>query len=190
MVYWNQMPFTLWNLTPEKACSDPRFYCRIVNGNPALKRVHLFQGHLGWAGLKWCCLQYSFKKRLVKSHLIFSSFLPSTFSAKISDYSSEISASDSCKLCRSASFGSTPAHLTPVVFTIFGFPRIRFLFNFILFWILGIRYGLCTGHLNTDRGEAARFQKLPTTIKRQYNTILPKSSSLKWKEQTIVCFCP
>ena len=43
--------------------------------------------------------------------------------------------------------------------------------------MLGIRYGLCTGHLNTDRGEAARFQKLPTTIKRQYNTpelIIPK----------------
>ena len=43
----------------------------------------------------------------------------------------------------------------------------------------------------TDRGEAARFQKLPTTIKRQYNTILP-NSSLNWKEQTreqtIVCF--
>ena len=68
-------------------------------------------------------------------------------------------------------------HLTPVVFTIFGFPRIRFLFNFILFWILGIRYGLCTGHLNTDRGEAACFQKLLTSIKRQYNTsklIIPK----------------
>ena len=29
---------------------------------------------------------------------------------------------------------------------------------------------------DTDRGEAARFQKLPTTIKRQYNTILPKSA--------------
>ena len=28
----------------------------------------------------------------------------------------------------------------------------------------------------TDRGEAARFQKLPTTIKRQYNTpeLIPK----------------
>ena len=28
----------------------------------------------------------------------------------------------------------------------------------------------------TDRGEAARFQKLPTTIKRQYNTpeLVPK----------------
>ena len=65
-----------------------------------------------------------------------------------------------------------------VVFTIFGFPRITVLFNFVLFWILMIRYGLCKEHLNTDRGEAARFQKLPTTIKRQYNTILPKSSSL------------
>ena len=68
-------------------------------------------------------------------------------------------------------------HLTPVVFTIFGFPRIRFLFNFVLFWILGIRYGLCEEHLNTDRVEAARFQKLPTTIKRQYDTsevIIPK----------------
>ena len=28
----------------------------------------------------------------------------------------------------------------------------------------------------TDRGEAAHFQKLPTTIKRQYNTILPNTS--------------
>ena len=65
--------------------------------------------------------------------------------------------------------------ITPVVFTIFGFPRIRFLFN--LFYILGIRYGLCTGHLNTDREEAACFQKLLTSIKRQYNTselITPK----------------
>ena len=61
-------------------------------------------------------------------------------------------------------------HLTPVVFTIFGFPRIRFLLNFILFWILGIRYGLCTEHLNANRGKAARSQKLPTIIKRQYNT--------------------
>ena len=34
-------------------------------------------------------------------------------------------------------------------------------------------------HLHTDRLEAARFQKLPTTIKRQYNTILPMSSSLQ-----------
>ena len=106
------MPFYIMKrLTPEKACSDPRVSCHIVNGKPELKRVHLFQGHLGWAGLKWCCLQYSFKKRLVKSHLIFSSFLPSTFSAEISDYSSEISASDSCKLCRSASFGSTHTSL-------------------------------------------------------------------------------
>ena len=103
-------PFTLWNLTPEKACSDPRFYCHI-NGKPELKRVPLFQAHLGRAGLKWCCLQYSFKKRMVTFHLIFSSFLPFTFSAKISDSSSEISASDSCKLCRSASFGSTHTSL-------------------------------------------------------------------------------
>ena len=32
-------------------------------------------------------------------------------------------------------------------------------------------------HLHTDRLEAARFQKLPTTINRQYNTsevIIPK----------------
>ena len=105
------MPFYIMKcLTPEKACSDPRFSCHIVNGKPELKRVHLFQGHLGWAGLKWCCLQYSLKKRLVKSHLIFSSFLPSTFSAEISDYA-EVSASDSCKLCRSASFGSTHTSL-------------------------------------------------------------------------------
>ena len=65
---------------------EGKFYCHIVNVKPELKRVHLFQRNLGWAGLKWCCLQYSLKKRLVKSHLIFSSFLPSTFSAKISDY--------------------------------------------------------------------------------------------------------
>ena len=38
--------------------------------------------------------------------------------------------------------------------------------------ILRIRYGLRTGHLNIDRGEAARFQKLPTSIKRQYDTIV------------------
>ena len=44
------------------------------------------------------------KKRLVTFHLIFSSFSPSNFSAKISDSSSEISVSDSCKLCHSASF--------------------------------------------------------------------------------------
>ena len=56
------MPFTLWNLTPEKTCSDPRFYCHIVNGKPELKKVHLFQGHLGRARLKWCCLQYFLKK--------------------------------------------------------------------------------------------------------------------------------
>ena len=154
----------------------------------SLKGATLSYGHLGWAGLKWCCLHYSLKKKKIGCiSLNISRFLPSTFSAKISDSSPQISASDSCKLCRSASFGST--HLTPVLFTIlFAFPRIRFLFNFILFWMLGIRYGLCTEHLNTDRGEAARFQKLPTTIKRQYNTILPNSSSLNWKEQTIVCF--
>ena len=40
-------PLKLWNLTPEKACSDPRFYCHIVNGKPELKREHIFQGHLG-----------------------------------------------------------------------------------------------------------------------------------------------
>ena len=110
------------------------------------------------------------KNRLVTSHLIFSSFLPSTFNAKISDSSSEISASDSSKLCRSASFGSTHNSLLWCL-PYFGFPRIRFLFNSVLFYILGIRYGLCTRYLNTDRGEAARFQKLPTSIKRQYNTI-------------------
>ena len=93
-------------MTAEKASSEPRFYCHIVNGKPELKSSTFFQGHLCWAGLKWCCLQNSLKKRLVTFHLIFSSFLPSTFSAKISDYSSQISASDSCKLCRSASFGS------------------------------------------------------------------------------------
>ena len=98
-------------MTAEKASSDPRFYCHIVNGKPVLKRVHLFQGLSGWAGLKSCCLQYSFKKRLVTSHLIFGSFLPSTFRARISDYSSEISESDSCKLCRSASFCSTHTSL-------------------------------------------------------------------------------
>ena len=82
-----------------------------------------------------------------------------------------------CVSCCLASFGST--HLTPVVFTRFGFPQIGFLFNFILFWILGIRYRLCTEHLNTDGGEAARFQKLLTTIKD--NTILPTSPSLIYR---------
>ena len=97
--------------------------------------------------------------------LIFTSFLPYTYSAKISDSSSETSASDSCKLCHSASFGWT--HTSLLWCLPFGFPWIRLLFNFILFWILGIRYVLCTEHLNTDRGEAACFQKLRTTIKRQ-----------------------
>ena len=160
-----------------KACSDPRFYCHIVNSKPELKTDHLFQGHLGWAGLKWCCLQYSYEKTGYTS-LNISSFLTSTFSTKISDSSSEILATDSCKLCRLTSFDLTHTSLL-WCFTIFGFPRIRFLFNLILFWILGIRYGLCIEHLNTDRGEGAGFQKLPTTIKRQYNIILPKSSTEK-----------
>ena len=107
--------------------------------------------------------------------LNISSFLPSTFSAKfqilVQTFQRQIRVS-----CVSRHHFNT--HLTHVVFTIFGFPRIRFLFNFILFWMLRIRYGLCTEYLNTDRGEATRFQKLPTTIKRQYNTILPNSSSL------------
>ena len=47
------------------------------------------------------------KKDWLHLTLIFSRCLPSTFSANISDYSSEISVSDSCKLCCSASFGST-----------------------------------------------------------------------------------
>ena len=122
------------------------------------------------------------KKKTGFISLNINSFSPSIFSTKISDSSTQISASDLCKLLLGIIWFNT--HLTPVVFTRFGFPRIGFLFNFILFWILGIRYRLCTEHLNTDRGEAARFQKLLTTIKD--NTILPKSSSLKWKEQTIV----
>ena len=115
------------------------------------------------------------KKRLDTFHLILAVFYLPPLVLKFQILVQKISASDSCKLCRSASFGSINTHLTPVLFTIFGFPRIRFLFNFILFLMLGIRYGLCS---NTDLGEAARFQKLPTTIKRQYNTILPNSSSL------------
>ena len=134
-----------------------------------------------WVGAVFNILK---KKRLVTFHLIFSSFLPSTFyllPSVVSDSSSQISASDWGKLCRSASFGST--RLTPVVFTICGFPRIRFLLNFILLWILGIRYRLCTGNLNSDRGDAARSQKLPTTIKRQYNSILPKQERIKGTEK-------
>ena len=104
--------------------------------------------------------------------LNISSFVNSTFSTKISDSSSEISASYSCKLCRLASFGTT--HTSLLFF--FFLPYLVSLESDSLFWILEIRYGLCTGHLNTDRGEAACFQKLPTTIKRQYNPILPKSA--------------
>ena len=66
-----------------------------------------FLGSFGLGRIKVVLSSIFFKKRLVKSHLRFSSFLPSTFSAKISDYSSEILASDWCKLWRSASFGST-----------------------------------------------------------------------------------
>ena len=135
-----------------------------------------FLGLFGLGRIKLVLSSIFLKNRLVTSHLIFSSFLPSTFNAKISDSSSEISASDSSKLCRSASFGSTHNSLLWCL-PYFGFPRIRFLFNSVLFYILGIRYGLCTRYLNTDRGEAARFQKLPTSIKRQYNSsevIIPK----------------
>ena len=47
------MPFYIMKrLTPEKACSDPRFSCHIVNGKPELKRVHLFSGSFGLGRIK------------------------------------------------------------------------------------------------------------------------------------------
>ena len=57
------------------------------------------------------------------------------------------------------------------------FPSNQIPVQLFLLWILGIRYGFCIGPLNSHRGEAARFQKLPTTFKRKYNTsevIIPK----------------
>ena len=61
------------NLTPEKASSDPRFYCHIVNGKPELKRVHLFQ--VIWVGQDKSGAVFNIlKKRPVTSHLIFGSF--------------------------------------------------------------------------------------------------------------------
>ena len=94
----SKCPFTLWNLTPEKVCSDPRFYCHIVNGKPELKRDHLFQDHLCWAGLKWCCLQYSWrKKRLVTFYLILAVFYLLLLVLKFQ--SSEILVSDSGVSC-------------------------------------------------------------------------------------------
>ena len=98
------------NLTPEKASSDPRFYCHIVNGKPELKRVHLFQ--VIWVGQDKSGAVFNIlKKKTGYISLNIWQFLPSTFNAKISDYRSEISASDFCKLCRSASIGSTHTSL-------------------------------------------------------------------------------
>ena len=51
-------PFTLRNLTPEEACSDPSFYCHLIDGKPELRKNHHYyyqvQGQLGLSGLKWC----------------------------------------------------------------------------------------------------------------------------------------
>ena len=61
-------PFTLWYLTPEKACSDPRFYCHLVIGKPELKRDHL--SVIGLGRIKVVLSSIFFKKRLVTLHLI------------------------------------------------------------------------------------------------------------------------
>lgn len=50
-------PFSKQGLTAEDACSDKRFFCEIVDGEPTLKKKHSYyqiQGQLAIAEYKWC----------------------------------------------------------------------------------------------------------------------------------------
>ena len=83
-------PFTLRNLTPEEACSDPSFYCHLIDGKPELKKDHHYyyqvQGQLGLSGLKWCDFVVYFQKGLIVQRIKFDELFWKSMIVKLTNF--------------------------------------------------------------------------------------------------------
>ena len=83
-------PFTFRILTPEEACSDPSFYCHLIDGKPELKKDHHYyyqvQGQMGLSGLKWCDSVVFFQKGLIVQRIKFDELFWNSMIVKLRNF--------------------------------------------------------------------------------------------------------